>query len=310
MTGVTVGVDLGASNVRAGRIDAQHCIETVLRRPVPASRSVDDVISAVAGLVRDVAGASTVARAGVGVAAWTEQPSGVVLVAPNLGWKNVPLRDKLALALGAPVRVTNDLNAIAWGEFVAGAGRGAQNLLCVYVGSGIGGGLVLGGALYEGSSGLAGEIGHFRTVVEGRLCGCGGRGCLEQYAGGEGIAARVREDVAGGLKTALRTVETPTAADVVRAAAEGDGYARSILEQAGGHLAVAIGAAISLVNPDRVVMGGSVWNGSKTLRDSFLERLPQSGVAGAIARARVVGATLGDDAGVLGAALLATAAAT
>jgi glucokinase len=220
-----VGVDLGGSNLRvavyrelgaaaaearaAGRPFNQEPT-AVVRRPVGDDRRVEVLLESIAGAVGEVLGAvgvSAVAKVpvGVGIAAMLSDRRGTVANSPHLGWRNVAFGPQLARRLGParPVGLYNDVNAIAFGEYGVGAGAGARDLLCVFVGTGIGGGLVVNGALAEGATSSAAEIGHAKVAwgEDAARCNCGGRGCVEAYVGGSYVLARVRAELAAGQRS-------------------------------------------------------------------------------------------------------------
>lgn len=251
-----------------------------------------------------------VAGVGVGVAGQVLGTSGLVLVGPNLGWRDVRFGALLERELGRRVRVVNDLSAAAWGEARAGAARGASDAVLIFVGSGVGSGLILGGRLHEGAGGIAGEFGHTKVVPGGRPCGCGERGCLEAYAGGHSIAARIRELHAGGKARALVRA---AGGDLSRvggsvleiAAEEGDPEAVELREEIARLLGVAAGNVVTLLNPQKLILGGGVLEGMPGLKSRMIEWLRETGGRAHVAQLSVVDAALGDGAGVIGAGLLA-----
>jgi glucokinase len=191
----SVGVDLGGTKVEAAHVDADGHLQRRLRRPTDVKDGPQAVKLEIVDAVRElVEGAgSPPAGVGVGVAGQIEAGSGVVRFAPNLDWHDVPFQADLGAALGLPVVVTNDVRAAAWGEWLHGAGRGCDDLVCLFVGTGIGGGVVSGGQMLSGCSNTAGELGHMVVDLGGPTCHCGNRGCLEALAGGWAIARRARE---------------------------------------------------------------------------------------------------------------------
>jgi glucokinase len=322
MAGTALGVDLGGTNVRAALVDRGSGSVAALRREALSDRSPEAVVEMVASVVSGVAGPGgprARGRIGVGVAGQVLGSTGVVLNAPNLGWRDVPLGRMLEGRLGVSVRVVNDLSAAAWGEFQHGAARGARHALVVFVGTGVGAGLVLDGRLHEGAHGVAGELGHVkvrppRPGEPPRRCGCGAVGCLEAYAGGANLAARVRGELAAGVRSWIRDLadgdlSRVTASHVEQASAAGDAYARRLWEEVGELLGTAVAAAVTLLNPERVVLGGGVLLGSPTLHELVEWRIRAETSRSAAAGLHVRLAELGDDAGVMGAALLADEAA-
>jgi glucokinase len=315
---LALGVDVGGTNARAAVVDVAAGAIVAVRRELLVERGPDAVVRVVAALARGAAVDAGVEPAslgtvGVGVAGQCLGATGIVVNAPNLGWRNVSLGGLLAGALGQPVRVANDLSAAAVGEHAWGAARGATDALVVSVGSGVGAGLILGGRLHEGAYGVAGELGHVkvrppRPGQKERLCGCGEWGCLEAYVGGVNVAARVREDVNAGLAERVRAIAgtdaNVSAAAVEAAYGEEDLYARELWGELGELLGRAIANATTLLNPSRVVLGGGVLRGCPNLARIARAQVMEKTARAARAGVEVVPAELGDDAGLLGAALL------
>jgi len=314
-----IGVDLGGTNARAavvdsdsGEIVAAH--KEPLRDRAPA-RVVEVVRHAIAEA--SVAAGVTVGAAGavgVGVAGQCLGRSGVVLNAPNLGWRDVAFGELLRDALGLPVRVANDLSVAAWGERCFGGAKGIDDVVLVFVGSGVGSGLILAGRLYDGAQGVAGEFGHvkvhpLRPETAVRRCGCGELGCLEAYTSGVNVAARVREEIDAGARTAIHArvggdLTRVSASHVDDAYRAGDAYARALWAEVGELLGTAIANLVTLLNPARLILGGGVLLGSPALgevvRRVFDEKVSRSATNGLT----IEHAWLGDDAGVIGAAVL------
>ncbi len=315
-----LGVDLGGTNARAALVDAatgavvaSHKLRHEERTPIAVARTVAEAVRQAAGqagvAVRDLGGA------GVGVAGQCLGATGVVLNAPNLGWRDIPFGDLLAAELGVPVRIVNDLSAAAWGERGFGAARGVDDAALVFVGSGVGSGLILGGRLHEGGSGVAGELGHVKVAPRGsqpRRCGCGEWGCLEAYVGGMNLAARVRDDLAEGKAGAVLAAAggdpSKVSASAVEAAyAGGDVYARDLWAEAGELLGTAMANLCTLLNPARLVLGGGVLLGCPNLMRITRAHVGDRTLKAARRGLAVEVAGLGDDAGVVGAALLGPA---
>jgi glucokinase len=251
---------------------------------------------------------------GVGVAGQCLGRTGVVLNAPNLGWREVPFGAMLEAALGMRVRIANDLAVAAWGEQRFGAARGVEDAILVFVGTGVGCGLILDGRLHDGHRGVAGELGHvkvrpMRSSTPVRRCGCGQLGCLEAYTSGVNVAARVREELAAGAASRVRELAggdlaRVSAALVEAAYREGDPYARALWDEVADLLGNALATVVTLLNPARVILGGGVLLGCEALlglvHEAFWAKVSKSaGEATTLERAH-----LGDDAGVIGAALL------
>lgn len=253
-------------------------------------------------------------RVGVGVAGQVLGATGVVMNAPNLGWRDVAFGALLQKALGVPVRVANDLSVAAWGEKRFGAARGLEDVVLVFVGSGVGSGLILGGRLHDGAQGVAGELGHIkvrfpRPGFTPRRCGCGQLGCLEAYTSGVNVAARVREEIAAGAATrVLELVEGDlarvTASVVEEAHALGDAYAVALWDEVSELLGLSVANLVTLLNPARLILGGGVLLGAPRLADLTLRRFDEAVSRSATRGLTVERAWLGDDAGVIGAAVL------
>jgi glucokinase len=316
---LALGVDLGGTNARAAVVDAATGAIVAAHKARLDDRSPEAVAGTIAeavGLASAAAGCGPGAfgRAGVGVAGQVLGAQGVVLNAPNLGWRDVRFGELLERALGFPVRLANDLAVAAWGERRFGAARGVDDAVLVFVGSGVGSGLILGGHIHGGARGIAGEFGHVKVIpprrtTAARRCGCGQVGCLEAYTSGMNVAARVREELAAGAVTRVRELAggdlSRVSAGLVDAAfGEGDAYARELWAEVGELLGTAIANLATLLNPARVILGGGVLLGARHLAEIVREELDRRVLVAARQGLVVEWAGLGDDAGVIGAALL------
>ncbi len=312
--GVCIGVDVGGTKILAGAVTADGQIVRTARRQTPRAEP-DAVLSLIAEVVAELADASAdpVDGVGLGMAGLIDAERSTVLFAPNLHWSNVPVRAPLEAATGFPVVVENDGNVAAWGEYRFGAGRGSDDLVLVTVGTGIGGGIVLGGSLLRGSHGIAGEVGHVNAVPDGIPCGCGRNGCLEQYASGSALVRRARR-LAGkrraeaGVLLALGdgTPEGVQGAHVTEAAAAGDPIAIEAFAATGSWLGRGLADLAAVLDPDVFVVGGGVADAGDLLLASVRRTLADK-VIGQQARPAppVVVAELRNEAGLVGAADLA-----
>ena len=305
------GVDIGGTNLRVGLVPFEGGAPRVVRQERTLSeRGPADVVARVADMLRSAvgeAGRGAAAGIGVGCPGPLDRNAGVVLETPNLGWRKVPLRDMVAEATGLPVTLENDANCAAYGEWWWGAGRGAERLIGLTLGTGIGGGIVLGGEIYHGASDAAGEVGHMSVDYNGRLCACGSRGCVEAYASGPGIAARAAEGLAEGADSRLAAIARNgrgriTARLVCEAAEAGDVYASRILTETACILAVAVSNLINLFNPDVIVIAGGVTAAGDRLLGPLRDEVGRRAFASAVAACRIVPAQLPDTAGIIGAA--------
>lgn len=314
---LAIGVDVGGTNVKAGLVTAGGSVLEVVTEPSPETAPelaavVGDLVSA---LRHDPS--HQVVAVGVGAAGFVDADRATVLFAPNLPWRHEPLRAVVAERVGLPVVVENDANAMAWGEYVFGAGRGADHLVCVTIGTGIGGGVVQAGRLLRGAYGIAAELGHVRVVPDGRRCGCGNRGCWEQYCSAGALVREARDlarvapaSAAGLLALAAGEPSRITAALVAQAARDGDPAALECFAQVGAWLGQGLADAAAVLDPSRFVIGGGVVAAGDLLlgpaRRAYAARLTGRGHR---PLAEVVAATLGNDAGLVGAADLARRAA-
>ncbi len=319
MKPLALGVDLGGTNARAAVVDASSGEIVAAHKEPLREREPDRVVEVVHHALREASSAagipiSSVARVGVGVAGQCLGASGVVLNAPNLGWRDVPLGERLAKALGVPVKVANDLAAAAWGEKRFGAAKGLDEVVLVFVGSGVGAGIIVGGRLHDGATGVAGELGHVkvrssRAETKPRRCGCGEWGCLEAYTSGMNVAARVREELEAGVRSSVRDL---AAGDLTRVNATlvddaqraGDPYAVALWDEVGELLGTAVANLVTLLNPARLILGGGVMLGCPALAAVVRRRLDDAVSRSAASALTIERAWLGDDAGVIGAALL------
>jgi glucokinase len=304
-----IGLDIGGTKIAGFRVSGDGRVLDHARAPTPAgdSRTVFEAIVEVAAQVRGPAAAAV----GVGMAGIVEFPSGVIRYAPNLPLRDVPLQDWLAESTGLPCRVENDANVAGWGEFRLGAGRDANDMLMVTVGTGIGGAIVSGGRLFRGAHGFSGEIGHIIVEPGGPLCGCGNLGCWEQVASGRAIGrlgreAAAREPASLLVELAEGDPAMVTGAVVTTAAKQGDLTAVAVLAEVGRRLGEGIAGLVNILDPEVVVVGGGAIDAGDLLLD------PTRGVFAVSVEAPdhrpqvpILAARLGNDAGGIGAALLA-----
>lgn len=315
----TVGLDLGGTNIKAGVVDSSGTLLVARSTPTLAAGGVEIVLERMAALVRDVIGDAqlspdAISSVGVGAPGPISHRAGLIYSAPNLpGWTNVPLRERLGAMLGLPVTLENDANAAAYGEYIAGAARDARDMVLLTLGTGIGGGVVMGGALQRGAFDNAGEVGHMIVMPDGRPCPCGQRGCLERYASANAPAERVRDAVLAGESSALahriRAAASVDARDVIAAMDAGDELAARIWRETCRFLAIGIVNLQHLINPAVVVLGGGLINAGATLLDPVRTCFDELSWKIAPDAPKIVLASLGTDAGVIGAAALARASA-
>ncbi|HET9309733.1 MAG TPA: ROK family protein [Actinomycetota bacterium] len=306
-TGPAIGIDAGGTKTAAVLVERDGTVLARESRLTPAQ----DEQATLETMVATAKAVATPEATGVGVAAaGMVDLDGVVRYAPNLAWRDEPLAASVGAALGLPGLAENDANAAAWGEFRHGAGRGSSHMLMVSVGTGIGGGIVLGGTLYRGANGFASEIGHVVVDPDGPLCGCGNHGCWEQVASGtaltrEGRLAAERHPDSELAKIAGGDAAIVTGAMVTQAARGGDAVSVGILLDVGYRLGVGIAGLVNVLDPDLVVIGGGVSDAGDLLLEPVRDAFRRS-VEAPDRRPKVpiVRAALGADSAAIGAAAL------
>jgi glucokinase len=300
---LAAGIDLGGTNLRVGLVTENGRIAGRANERTPESHSPHDVVEAIAHCLGSVArehgiGTDALAGIGVGVPGAVDQGAGISRLSPNFGWKDVGFGDLMGDRLpGTTIVIDNDVRVVTYGEWQYGAGKGASDLMCVTVGTGVGSGLVLRGEPYPGSGGAAGEIGHIQLDPQGPKCGCGNNGCLEMYASAKAVS---REAESRGL---VDSGDDPaTAIAVAEAASSGNPVAAEILADAAAALAQGVAAAVNLLDLDRVIIGGGLSRAGEPLWEPFERTLSRLVMAPHLVHVAVVPATLRDDAGILGGA--------
>ena len=304
-----VGIDIGGTKIAGGVVDQDGHIVEQLRVDTP--RDTDALAQAVVDMARYFRGAHQVAAVGVAAAGFIDRDRATVIHAPNIDWHNEPLKATLEDGIGLPVTIENDANAAGWAEFRFGAGRGVDHMIMLTMGTGVGGAIVLDGKLFRGGHGIAAELGHIRFIREGRLCGCGQHGCLEQYASGRALQREAGEIAdAGGIGAALAahraehgSISGPAVSRLVLA---GDAGAAEALRRVATALGEACGGFQAVLDPELFVIGGGVAQLGDALlepmRVAYERSLPGYGdrPVATFAIARLV-----NDAGLIGAADLA-----
>jgi glucokinase len=305
-TSYAVAMDIGGTNIRAALVSPSgQIVKREQRRTVPA-RGFELIFIDVIEMLANMVGA-TAEVIGIGMAAPgpLDPKAGVIISTPNLGWKNVPLKEPIEERLHLPVYVDNDSNMAAFGEKWLGAARGVNDFVCITLGTGVGGALVWNGKLYHGATGAAGHIGHCTIDPDGPQCGCGGRGHLEAYASATAIVRRTIEKIKAGRKSVIPDMVAGdlsklSSLRVFEAAKAGDGLALEIFRETGFYIALAIVSLVNLVNPELVVIGGRVARAGDLLFDPIKENVAK--MVSLVPSPPIIPAVLGDDAGIIGAA--------
>ncbi|CAN2239849.1 ROK family glucokinase [Candidatus Planktophila dulcis] len=309
----TIGVDVGGTKVLGGVVDESGTVVKTARRDTPREGG-SALTQAIADVAKELMAEFTIDSVGVSAAGFVSSDRKTMLATPNIaGWNGVDLDYQVTSLIGLPVVIENDANAAAWGEARFGAGRGKRHMLMLTVGTGIGGGIVVNGELYRGAFGIAAEIGHIRVVPEGHLCGCGARGCFEQYGSGNALMRHAREAIAASPNIARNllargdgTLEGLTGKAITDAARDGDAVALAAFNTTAQWLGAGIASLAVVLDPECVVIGGGVIDAGEILLKPTREALERSmPFAGKHPYPEIIGAQLGNEAGLVGVADLA-----
>lgn len=306
---IYVGVDLGGTNIKTGICDAQGRLLSTYEGPTGSEHGADYVLDRIVEYVHTMVKNSPydwsqVAGIGAGIAGFMDIPEGFVKLSPNLGWRDVPVKKILEQKFEKTVTIDNDANVAALGEAWSGAGAGLSNVVCYTLGTGVGGGIIINGRIYQGFNGMAGELGHMSVVpdLEAINCGCGMSGCLETVSSATGIVRMANDAVERRDNTSLASVQSITAKDVFDAAKAGDEVAVRIVNRAAYYLGKSMSLLAVIINPQRFIIGGGVSRAGDILfnpiREIFQKLSPHPAQEGV----DIVPALLGNDAGVVGAA--------
>lgn len=313
---VVIGVDLGGSAIRSAIVTKDGKLRNLLRIENPPGRGKDLILASIADNIinlksLELSRGNKVIGVGIGSPGIINMKKGVIVTSPNFpGWRNVPLKSLLERAVELPVLLDNDANAAAFGEKWKGAGRRVQSLICLTLGTGIGGGIILDGNVWHGAHGMGGEIGHMTVNPEGPKCNCGNYGCLEVYSSATGMVRSAIESIINGKRTSLNrlsggNLDRITGKMIHEAALKGDRLSISILKEAGVYLGIAMSSLINILNPEMIVLTGAV----RDSRDFFMpfaqDEVNKRAYTDIVKRTKIVMGKLPGSAGVIGAAGLA-----
>lgn len=320
-----LGIDLGGTKTMVSVVDvASGEVVASTRKRTRAEKGQEfvsqrtvELVTAALEAAKLPAGEDIVAI-GVGAAGQIDRKAGVVVDAPNLGVQNMPLGRILNTQFGKPVSVGNDVEVAALGEYLYGSGRGYSNFVCVFVGTGIGSGIVQNGRMYTGLTGTAGEVGHVVVQAEGRICGCGGRGCLEAYASRTAITRAIMAEIHHGrqsvladeaarqLKQGETIIRSGILADAIK---QKDELTIEIVKEAANYLGIALGSIMNFYNPDAIIVGGGVIEAIDLLFETAVHRARTTALSASAQKTPILRAKLGDFSGVVGAACMGAQAA-
>ena len=312
-----VGVDMGGTKILAAVINAEGEIVQQAKTATKPKKGPHTVIKRIARCIREAIDSaklksSQIHAIGIGSPGPLDPETGVIIFAPNLGWSNVPLKAKLEANLRIPTFVDNDVNVGTLGESAFGAGQGVKNLVGIFVGTGIGGGIILDGKLFHGLNKTAGEVGHMIVKANGPRCGCGNFGCLEAVASRTAITRDLQKAIIKkGQKSKLTKLnggklDQIRSQAIAKAVKRGDKLTIKVMQRAGKYLGISVASIVHFLNPEMVVLGGGV---IEAMGDNLLDPIRQAAAKYALPTTmdgvQVVEATLGDNAGVIGASVLA-----
>ncbi|WP_377888506.1 ROK family glucokinase [Alkalihalobacillus sp. R86527] len=305
-----IGVDLGGTTIKLAFIDYYGEIQNKWEIPTDKSEEGRHITTHIARALDDKMTELDLTNErfvgiGMGAPGFIEMDSGFIYQAVNIGWKDFPLKDNLEMETGLPVVIDNDANIAALGEMWRGAGDGARDLLCITLGTGVGGGLISSGAIIHGTNGMAGEIGHITSISEGGVqCNCGKTGCLETIASATGIVRTAKDTIDAYSEGLLHKIKEITARDVFDAYRSGDAHATEVVNITTFHLGLAIGNLANAMNPSKIVIGGGVSKAGDALLTPLKKEFEKFALPRVKEGADFAIATLGNDAGVIGGAWL------
>jgi len=304
---VVLGVDIGGTNMKlcllscSGKVIEEGMIPTVQEEGVEGAASRVN-----RWLVDNSFNEYRLAGVGIGCAGLINKDDGVVISSPNLpGWEGASLKDVFKGVLGRDVIVENDANCAAFGEYASGAGKNSNTFVCITLGTGVGGGIIVDGKLLTGSRGFAGEIGHIVIDPSGPECGCGRRGCLEAFIGASAIVRMFMEELKKRRPGALADLDGITVRDISAYARDGDMVAIDVLKMTGKYLAMGLSVLMHLLNPDVVAVGGGVANAGELILEPARDELKGLLMHRVLGEVKIVRAELGSMASALGSAFLA-----
>jgi glucokinase len=309
--GLTIGVDIGGTKIAAGVVDEEGSILETVKVPTPSTP--EGVVDAIVEAVRQVSTGHRIEAVGIGAAGYVDDKRATVLFAPNINWRHEALKDKVEQRVELPVVVENDANAAAWGEYRFGAGQGHSDVICITLGTGLGGGIIIGNKLRRGRFGVAAEFGHVRVVPDGLLCGCGSQGCWEQYASGRALVryARQRANATPENAKVLLALGDGTAdgiegRHISAAARQGDPVAIDSFRELARWAGAGLADLASLFDPSAFIVGGGVSDEGELVLDPIRRSFRRWLIGGEWRpHAQVLAAQLGGKAGLVGAADLA-----
>jgi len=308
----SIGIDIGGTNVTVALVTEKGKIVRKIRFPTRVeegkTKTIKRIVKALDEVMKGL-GSNSIEGIGIGAAGDVDQDRGIVRFSPNLFWKNVPIVRLIKKKFNLKVVLDNDANAAAWGTYILETKRKAKNLLCITLGTGVGGGLILNGRIYHGTSGSAGEIGHITLNPQGQRCRCGNYGCLETYVGSAYIVKKAIKEIRKGERSLIKklaggNLQSITSQTIQAAALKGDKLARRIWREAGEYLGIALSGVINLLNPGVIVFGGGMAKAEELIFQPMKKEIRKRTFKVPFEKVKFTRTKFGADLGVIGAALL------
>ena len=307
-----IGIDIGGTKINIGVINCTGELKDFKQIATQVEEGPQRIIQDIEKGIKTLLSSHSFSPSGIGIgiAGQIDPTEGVIKTSPNLKWFNVPLKAELVKSLDLPVIITNDVRAATWAEWLYGEGKNSDNLVCLFVGTGIGSGIVVDGKVLNGASNTAGEIGHITIDRQGDLCSCGNKGCWEVYAAGWGIAHQAKKKLKNftgesAIISKGLSIQQVTAKNVIEAYKQNDPLAQEIIQQVSDDLVLGTVNVINFFNPEKVILGGGIINALPNLVDYIAKEIPQRAIKVSTQHAQIVKAKFLSDAGMIGAGALA-----
>ncbi len=305
----TIGVDLGGTNIAVGLVDENHKIVARLSTPTNADRPYDEIVKDIALTVQKLVNDNKISMdeikyIGLGAPGILNNENGTITDNSNIHWENYPIREKLHKYIDKPIFLGNDANVATWAEYLNGCGNNTQNFLMLTLGTGVGGGMVFNGKLFTGSHSIGAEVGHFIFKAGGNKCGCGNHGCIEAYCSATALIKMALKDLDEHTESVIAKEEMVSAKTVIEAAKAGDKYGVQLFEEYTDNLAQVLASLINFIDPDIIALGGGVANAGEFLLEPVRKKMLNYTVFPSFVQTKILKAEMGNDAGIIGAALL------
>lgn len=305
----TIGIDLGGTNIAVGLVDEKYNIVARDSVPTQIGRDYDEIIKdmgevSIKLLKDNNVSLDEIKYVGIGAPGVLDNENGIATDNSNFHWQNYPIRQKLQKYIDKPIYLGNDANVAAWAEYISGCGKGTKNFLMLTLGTGVGGGIILNGKLHSGSHNIGAEIGHTTFIAGGNQCGCGNKGCVEAYCSATALIKMAKKDVDKHPDSVIAKAEKINARVVVDAARENDEYGVKLFDEYVSNFAQVCASIINFLDPDVIALGGGVANAGDFLIDKVSAEVPKYVTFSGMMDTKILKAEMGNDAGIIGAALL------